>query len=165
MVFSKPGKEAHSDLLAQNQLYNNLSMKQSKLFLSGLIVVALLGSCAQKSGDDTAGDTAKNDAAPSTATHGDATHGQQVYTTTCSPCHGTGGKGDGPAAATLNPKPADHTNKDLIGARTDQDLANIIKMGGGVVGKPTMPASPQLSETDVADVVAFLRQLSGSEHH
>jgi mono/diheme cytochrome c family protein len=31
--------------------------------------------------------------------------GKGLYETTCSPCHGPDGKGDGPAGATLNPKP------------------------------------------------------------
>ena len=96
---------------------------------------------------------------------GDAAHGQQLYVQTCASCHGTTGKGDGPAAAALNPKPADHSNKAIIGARTDEELSNIIKMGGGVVGKPTMPAFPQFGEKDLNDLVAHLRNLSGSEHH
>ncbi|HET6510909.1 MAG TPA: cytochrome c [Candidatus Kapabacteria bacterium] len=95
---------------------------------------------------------------------GDAAHGQQLYVQNCASCHGTTGKGDGPAAAALNPKPADHSNKAVIAARTDEELSNIIKMGGGVVGKPTMPAFPQFSEKDLNDLVAHLRDLSGSDH-
>jgi cytochrome c1 len=53
----------------------------------------------------------------------------------------------------------------VIGKRSNEELANIIKMGGGLVGKPTMPASPQLTDKDVQDVVAYLRQISGTEHH
>jgi len=33
--------------------------------------------------------------------------GSQMFTSYCAPCHGRQGKGDGPAAAALNPKPAD----------------------------------------------------------
>lgn len=33
-----------------------------------------------------------------------------LYITNCGPCHGNKGKGDGVAAAALNPKPADHTS-------------------------------------------------------
>ena len=35
--------------------------------------------------------------------------GQQMFTSYCAPCHGRAGKGDGPAAPALNPKPADLT--------------------------------------------------------
>jgi len=36
--------------------------------------------------------------------------GKTVYTKECQACHGTGGKGDGPAGAFLTPKPSDLTN-------------------------------------------------------
>src|ERR1700730_2403141 len=36
--------------------------------------------------------------------------GKQLYATNCAPCHGNKGKGDGPAASALTPKPADHTS-------------------------------------------------------
>lgn len=38
-----------------------------------------------------------------------SSNGQQMFTSYCSPCHGKAGKGDGPAAAALTPKPADLT--------------------------------------------------------
>jgi mono/diheme cytochrome c family protein len=47
--------------------------------------------------------------------------GKALYTTYCTPCHGTKGKGDGMASAALNPKPADHTSK-VIQAETDGAL-------------------------------------------
>ncbi|MBP7269426.1 MAG: cytochrome c, partial [Bacteroidia bacterium] len=36
--------------------------------------------------------------------------GKKLYESTCWTCHGLDGKGDGPAAATLQVKPADHTS-------------------------------------------------------
>src|SRR5579883_2245883 len=33
--------------------------------------------------------------------------GKEIYTANCAPCHGVSGAGDGPAAPSLNPKPAD----------------------------------------------------------
>ena len=35
--------------------------------------------------------------------------GRQQFDSYCAPCHGKAGKGDGPAAASLTPKPADLT--------------------------------------------------------
>lgn len=35
--------------------------------------------------------------------------GPEMFRSYCSPCHGISGKGDGPAAAALNPRPADLT--------------------------------------------------------
>jgi len=44
-----------------------------------------------------------------------------LYVANCSPCHGTTGKGDGPAAAALNPKPANHTSA-AVQSETDGSL-------------------------------------------
>jgi mono/diheme cytochrome c family protein len=46
---------------------------------------------------------------------------QKIYSANCTPCHGTKGKGDGPAAANLNPKPADHSSA-AVQAETDGSL-------------------------------------------
>jgi len=44
-----------------------------------------------------------------------------LYVTNCAPCHGTTGKGDGPAAQALNPKPANHSSA-LVQSETDGSL-------------------------------------------
>jgi len=41
--------------------------------------------------------------------------GKKTYTIYCVACHGEKGKGDGLAAAGLNPKPADHSNAKFQG--------------------------------------------------
>jgi mono/diheme cytochrome c family protein len=47
--------------------------------------------------------------------------GKTIYVANCGPCHGEKGRGDGPAAAGLNPKPADHSSA-LIQSETDGSL-------------------------------------------
>lgn len=44
-----------------------------------------------------------------------------LYTANCSPCHGVKGRGDGPAAPGLNPRPADHTSA-VVQNQTDGSL-------------------------------------------
>jgi mono/diheme cytochrome c family protein len=48
-------------------------------------------------------------------------NGSTLYRSYCTPCHGDKGKGDGPAAASLNPKPADHTSA-MVQAESDGAL-------------------------------------------
>lgn len=44
---------------------------------------------------------------PLTATPDALAKGKEIFVGSCSPCHGMSGAGDGAAAASLNPKPAD----------------------------------------------------------
>ncbi|MBI2173660.1 MAG: cytochrome c [Candidatus Omnitrophica bacterium] len=93
---------------------------------------------------------------------GDAKAGKAKYDQLCAGCHGTSGKGDGPAAGGLNPKPQDHTNGKYMNTLTDQYLFDIIKNGGvGIKKSPLMPAwGNQLKEPDIWNLVAYIRSLA-----
>ena|SRR5215468_5888033 len=84
---------------------------------------------------------------------------QQTFTDLCSICHGTGGKGDGPSAAGLSPRPADFTNCQTMQAQSDATLFTIIKRGGQGAGRsPVMPAwGDALSDEQIRDLVALVR--------
>ena len=88
------------------------------------------------------------------------TRGQEVYTMNCAPCHGPTGKGDGPASATLNPKPRDHSSAEYMDTLTDQKIADTVRMGGIISGYPNMPSSPHIVGDDMVALVAFVRTLS-----
>ena len=92
---------------------------------------------------------------------GNAAKGKGLFEKNCASCHGAGGKGDGVAAASLNPKPKDLTDKTLMAGLKDEQLSDVIKKGGGAVGKsPLMPPfGAALKDQDLQDVVAFLRSL------
>jgi cytochrome c oxidase cbb3-type subunit 3 len=79
----------------------------------------------------------------------------------CSVCHGVGGKGDGPSAQGLEPKPADFTNCKTMAKDSDEVLLKIIKGGGQSVGRSTvMPAwGDSLSEQQIRELVKFIRGL------
>lgn len=93
---------------------------------------------------------------------GDAKAGKAKYESLCAGCHGKTGKGDGPAAASLNPKPQDHTDGKTMNSLTDKYLADIIKDGGaGVKKSPLMPAwGKTLKDQEISDVVAYIRSLA-----
>jgi len=93
---------------------------------------------------------------------GDAKAGKTKYDTNCGGCHGATGKGDGPAAAALNPKPQDHTNGKVMNGLADKYLFDIIKDGGKAVQKAAvMPAaSKKLTDQDIWDMVAYIRSLA-----
>jgi mono/diheme cytochrome c family protein len=90
-----------------------------------------------------------------------AEEGKKLYGQYCASCHGQSGKGDGPAAAALNPKPRDHTDKEYMSKLSDDDLMNVIKNGGASIGKsPLMPPwGASLKDDQIKDVVAYVRSL------
>lgn len=95
-------------------------------------------------------------------TGGDANKGKAIYGRMCTPCHGIGGKGDGPSAAQLPVKPRDHTNKDTMGRLTDQHIFEVVKNGGTAVKKSPMmpPFGITLNDEEIWDVVAYVRTLA-----
>ena len=93
-------------------------------------------------------------------TKGDAAKGKTTFENTCAACHGPGGKGDGPAAAALDPKPRNLTDAELLSTQTDDFIYKVISEGGAAVGLSPMmaPWGGVLSEQDIWNVVAFIRQ-------
>ena len=87
--------------------------------------------------------------------------GKKLYGQYCASCHGQSGKGDGPAAAALNPKPRDHTDREYMSKLSDDDLLKVIKNGGASVGKsPLMPPwGASLNDDQIKDVIAYVRTL------
>ena len=81
--------------------------------------------------------------------------GKQLYITNCAPCHGSKGRGDGPAAAALNPKPADHS-ADAVQKETDGSLYWKISEGHN-----PMPEYKQaLTDKQRWELVDYIRTLA-----
>ncbi len=72
--------------------------------------------------------------------------GAQVYQQSCASCHGTLGRGDGPMAAGLDPKPANLT--DAAGLRTISPLDFYHRISIGVVGTAMPAFETRLSADD-----------------
>ena len=95
---------------------------------------------------------------------GDVTRGKAVHEKKCALCHGTEGKGDGPGAVHLDPKPRDFT-RGFYKIRTtgsgqlptDADLFRIITEG---MPGSSMPSWRHLPEGDRRALVAYLKTFS-----
>lgn len=86
--------------------------------------------------------------------------GHATYHVTCAPCHGEGGKGDGPAAVAFNPKPRDHTNGEYMDKLTNAHIYQVVHGGGAQFGYPNMPPQPQMAPDTIKNAIAFVRSLS-----
>src|SRR4051812_10623253 len=91
--------------------------------------------------------------------------GKDVYDAHCVECHGAGGKGDGPSAAFLVPRPRDFTSgKYKIRSTesgtmpTDDDL--IASVRRGLYGSAMPGWDRILSDADINDVVQYMKSLS-----
>ncbi len=99
--------------------------------------------------------------APALARAGDVAAGKIVFQQNCVLCHGNAGKGDGQAAAALNPKPKDFTDPKAMGKISQETRLKAVTEGGASVGaSPVMPAFGQmLSAKQIEDVLAYVGTL------
>ena len=79
----------------------------------------------------------------------------------CAKCHGAEGKGDGPQADALDPKPRDLTDCARMKPITDDTLFTAIKEGGAAVKlSKDMPAwKDGMDDDEIHDLVAYVRSL------
>jgi mono/diheme cytochrome c family protein len=89
--------------------------------------------------------------------------GKSIYKANCVACHGESGKGDGPAAGVLKPKPRDHTDAVYMSTISDEEMGKVIRFGGAIKGKPLMPSNPQINGKDLEALIAYTRSLSAGK--
>lgn len=81
--------------------------------------------------------------------------GQAVYKSTCVVCHGEQGKGNGPVAAAMTPRPADLTDPVRMGRLSEDSLVLIVTQGRGAMPGFEVNLTPER----VREVVAYIRTL------
>ena len=91
---------------------------------------------------------------------GDPTKGMEAFQANCAACHGPEGKGNGPAAAALDPKPRNLSDADYVSKLSNEHLVKVITDGGASVGKSPMMAAwgGILSKDDILNVIAYIRK-------
>jgi len=90
-----------------------------------------------------------------------AREGGALFHYYCATCHGVERHGDGLNAYNLDPKPRDLSDPEFQKKRTDDDLAGVIRSGGGVAGRSNgmPPWGRTLGDRKVRNIVTFIRTL------
>ena len=111
-------------------------MLKRVMFIAAAGALLLAGGYADQS-------TKSNGKVVIPVTRADATDGRQMYTSYCAPCHGTDGRGHGPAAAALKSQPADLTSLAKLhnGKFPDSHVVSVLEFGSAVSahGSAQMP--------------------------
>ena len=126
---------------------------------SGIIGVLICGwvavAAAQNPGGSDAGKKMKNPVQSSTES---IAKGKELFTKNCRFCHGTDAKGNGPMAPE-GTHPSDLTDAKWDRGSSDGEIYLVIRDGAGP--KFDMKGyKSKMSETDIWNVVNFLRSLS-----
>ncbi len=87
----------------------------------------------------------------------DRARGKAVYDRHCQNCHGSTGRGDGPAAASLNVPPTNFSRFRSF-LKSDEELMRTIEHG--IVFSPMHSWRGRLTDGEMQDVVAYIRVLS-----
>lgn len=84
----------------------------------------------------------------------------ELFQRQCVACHGKKGKGDGPAAAAMSPRPANLADPERLGELSDEELIDVLTNGKGAM--PSFGAL--LGPEEIRALVAYLRELSSTEN-
>ncbi len=94
-----------------------------------------------------------------------ASLGKSIYESKCVACHGKEGKGNGPAAAVLSPRPRDFTegkykfrSTESGSIPTDEDLLNTVSVGLHATAMPDW--KPFIGDDSLKAVVAYVKSFS-----
>ena len=125
---------------------------KNKLFVIATVMIAAVAVAiaAQEEWKAPARAAAKKN--PITADSASIGRGKAIYTAECASCHGSSGRGDGPAAKDLEKSPGDMTK---LGGQSDGALFWKITQGK----KPMASFATKLTEPQRWDVINYLHSL------
>jgi disulfide bond formation protein DsbB len=127
---------------------------------AGALVVAAVVACGGAA-QPAAPATSKPAGQPTAAAKaGDATRGKQIFTQSCSACHGQDAKG-------MPGLGKDMTTSAFIKAQSDAQLLDFVKKGRPVsdpanttkVDMPPKGGNPALTDAQLLDIIAFMRSV------
>ncbi len=132
-----------------------------KRLLSLMAVLALVLAACGGGGSD-GNDDGGTDATTAPVA-GDAVAGEETYSSSCVACHGPDAKG-------IEGLGKDLTNSEFLNSRSDAEVIAFLKEGRPAgdpdnmagIDMPPKGGNPSLTDSDMADITAYLRTLPGN---
>lgn len=128
-------------------------MRAGKLLFVGLVVT--LTACGTPEAPKPQ-DSQKMPVVPAIVSAAPIIDAKVIFDRNCVSCHGSKGKGDGPASAGMANKPANLTSP-LMRERSDAELLKAIAEGKLEKGMP--PWKSMLSQEEIRELVNYIRSL------
>jgi len=127
--------------------------------VAGLAIAGFLGACSAPAEDAGEAAPATSETAAAVAVPPAARErAAALFAERCAACHGPEGRGDGPGAAAMDPKPRNYHDPEWQQSVTDEEIEQAIVYGGAAVGKsPLMVGNPDLAGQP--EVVTALREI------
>lgn len=91
----------------------------------------------------------------------DPANGRQVYEGTCVFCHGDDGEGEIPGVPDLTRRSGPLSQSDEV---LFDHIANGFESPGSAMAMPARGGNPSLTDAEIRDVVAYLREEFGKEN-
>lgn len=88
------------------------------------------------------------------------TNGKELYANSCASCHGSMGRGDGPAGVGLDPSPSDFYDADLMDNFSAYMAYNSIRFG---ITGTAMVGYSNFNETELWDLAFYIKSLREQE--
>ena len=128
-----------------------------RIAVPAILLGALVLTVGCKGGSSSGSASGSSSTKSVSITAADRKEAHELFTLRCAACHGQFGRGDGPGAAGLNPKPRNYADAVWQKTVTDEEIEKAIVYGGAAVGKSLqMVANPDLQAKP--GVVAALRE-------
>ena len=128
---------------------------------SCLIALALCAACGKNEEPPASSNASFNQESGPATKQPPSAAARGYFEQTCALCHGLDGTGNGPAAVSLNPKPRNYTDPTWQASISDDEIKQIIVVGGAGVGKSnSMPPNPGL-KNDTAMLDGLVKIIRG----
>lgn len=141
-------------------------MRRSLILITLFVVFAMTLAACGGGGDSNSDNNEANNASAAepvaATTAGDPVHGEKLFMANCTACHGADAKGVPSLGKSVHP-----SDSEFIQMQSDPELIEFIKVGRQPdhplnttgVAMPPKGGSPALSDSDIVDIVAYIRTL------